>query len=204
MRTAKLLIAAVTILILGPTAARAATTTHLVQRGSTANVQVSNLSADGCIQIGLNLSATTSVTRSDGTTSAGLIASLFRDDFCNGIFEFGAAFVPLTNELQLGNGNKTATLNLTVPIDTFDLDGNVRTRVVSASVVLSSTSDTTSGMSHARFSNGNITVVSSGHSVTNDATVAGQVSLDGQPLLPDGFAFGSIETSVSTMVDITK
>jgi hypothetical protein len=89
-----------------------------------------------------------------------------------------------------------------VPIETFDFDGNLHDRVIVANVQLQSTPDVTSGMSTSRFVGTNARFISSGHSVSNVATVTGQVSLDGQPLLPDGV--GSIETSMSVSVDIIQ
>ena len=40
--------------------------------------------------------------------------------------------------------------------------------------------------------------------MSNLANVTGQVSVDGLPFLPDGSAAGSIETSMSVSVSITK
>ena len=206
MRTLAIVFASFLVAAVGPSGARAATTTHLVESGTGAHVNVSSLSADGCIQIGLTLDPATSITRGNGgTSSAGLVASLFRDDFCNGIFEFGSAFVNLTsNQFQTSAGNHTASLNVTVPIDTFDFDGVVRTAVVVANVQLQGGNDTTSGLTTSRFSGGNLRIVSSGHSVSTMAPVTGQISVDGQPMLPDGSVIGGIETSMSVSVDITK
>jgi hypothetical protein len=189
---------------LGPGAARAAPTTHQVISGTGATVNTFLTSADGCIQIAVFLDPATSISRQGGSTSMGLEASMFRDDYCNGIFEFGFTTVSLTNEFLTTPGNKSATLNVTVPIQTFDLDGNTYNRVVVANVQLQATSDTTSGLSTSRFSGSGQHIVSSGHSVSTVANVTGQISLDGQPLLPDGSVSGTIETSMSVGVDITK
>lgn len=204
MRTRGVILAGFLVAALGPGAARAATTTHLVESGTGADVQVSAGSADGCVSIGVVLDPATSITRPDGGTSSGVSVIVFRDDFCNGTFEFGFTTVNLTNEFQTSPGTHSATLNVTVPIQTFDFDGNATNRVVAANVQLQSTADTTSGLSTARFAGSGLRVVSSGHSVSNVATVTGQVSLDGQPLLPDGFVTGAIETSMSVTVDVSQ
>jgi len=202
MRTLTIVFASFLVAALGPTAARAATTTHLVESGTGAHIHVSFFSDDGCIGIAMTLDPATSITRQDGTTSSGLTISLFRDDFCNGIFEFAFTTVPLTNEFQTSPGHHSASLNVTVPVETFDFDGVVRTRVVSANVQLQGGNDNTTGISKSRFNFGGLRIVSSGRSVSTLADVTGQISLDGQPLLPDAAA--SIETSMSVTVDITK
>ena len=47
-------------------------------------------SADGCIQIAVFMDPATSVTRGpSGSAGAGMDLSMFYDDFCNNIFEFG-------------------------------------------------------------------------------------------------------------------
>ena len=91
-----------------------------------------------------------------------------------------------------------------MPIQTFDQDGNSYTRVVVANLQLQGTSDSTSGLSTSRFTATGLRIVSSGHSVSTMANVTGQISVDGQPLLPDGSVVGSIEKSMSVTVDITQ
>ena len=204
MRTLEIIFASFLVAALGPSPASAATTTHLVESGTGAHVNASLTTPDFCIETSLTLDPATSITRPDGGTSSGMSISLFRDDFCNGTFEFGFTTVNLTNEFQVSPGNHSATLNVTVPVQTFDFDGVVRTRVVVANLQLQGTADTTSGSSTSRFVGGNTRIVSSGHSVSNGATVTGQVSVDGLPFVPDGAVVGSIETSMSVTVDITK
>jgi hypothetical protein len=203
MRTLDLMIAGFVIAALAPSTAGAATTSHLVAKGSSADVQVANISADGCIQIGVNLTAATFVSRPDGSSGSELVAGLFLDDFCNFTHESGFTFIPLTNEVQIGNS--AATLNVTFTIETFDDLGNGPfTHTISANVQLAGTNDTTSGLSLSRFRGGGAHVVSNGRSVSNFATVGGQVSVDSQPLLPDGFASGSIERSMNVIISVTK
>jgi hypothetical protein len=204
MRPLGILLASFLVAALGPSTARAATTTRLIQSGTGAHVHASLTTADACLEIGVILDPGTSITRPNGGTSSGVSVTLFRNDFCNGVFEFGFTSVSLTNEFQTSAGNHAATLNVTVPIQTFDLDGVVRDRVVVANLQLQGTADTTSGHTTSRFSGGSLRIVSSGHSVSNLANVTGQISLDGLPLLPDGSVVGSIETSMSVTVDILK
>ena len=204
MRTLGIVFSGFLAAALGPTAARAATTTHQVVSGTGADLDASFSSADGCIQITLSLNPATSITRQNGGTGSGLDADMFRDDFCNNTFEFGFTTISLTNEFQTGPGNQSASLNVTVPIQTFDQDGNPHTRVVVANVQLQGTSDTTSGLSTSRFTASGSRIISSGHSVSTVANVTGQISVDGQPLLPDGSVVGSIEKSMSVTVDITQ
>jgi hypothetical protein len=201
MQTLKIVFASFLVVALGPGAARAATTTHLVESGTGAHVDASYTSPDFCLEISVSLDPATSITRQNGGTSSGMTVVLFRDDFCNNIFEFGFTTVSLTNEFQTSSGNHTATLNVTAPIQTFDFDGGVHDRVLVANVQLQSTADNTSGSTTSRFVGSNSRFISSGHSVSNLASVTGQVSLDGVPLLPG--ASGSIETSMSVNVDIT-
>jgi len=204
MRTLKIVFASFLIAALGPSAARAATTTHFVQSGTGAHVNASVTTPDSCVETSVIIDAATSVTRQGGGTSSGASVSLLRFDMCNDIFEFGFASVDLTNQFQTNSGNHTATLNVTIPVETSDTDGVDRTRVVVANVQLVSTGDTTSGLTTSRFSGGTFRFVSSGHSVSNLANVTGQVSVDGVPFLPDGAAVGSIETSMSVSVSVTK
>jgi len=204
MRTLEIVFASFLVAALGSSAARAATTTHQVQSGTGAHVNASVATPDFCVETGVVIDAATSVTKQNGGTSSGASVSLFRSDNCNGIFEFGFASIDLTNQFQTNPGNHTATLNVTIPVETFDSEGVARTRVVVANVQLQSTGDTTSGLSTSRFSGGTLRIVSSGHSVSNLANVTGQVSVDGLPFLPDGSAAGSIETSMSVSVSITK
>jgi len=202
MRTLFIVFAGFLATVLGPTAARAATTTHQVVSGTGVGLNAGFTSADGCVQITLDIDAATSITRQNGGTSSGLDSSMFYYDFCNNIFEFGFTTIPLTNEFQTGSGNQSASLNVTFPIQTFGDDSH--TRVVTANLQLQGTSDTISGASSSRFSGGNLRIVSSGHSVSRMANVTGQITVDGQPLLPDGSVVGTIETSMSVSVDITQ
>jgi len=202
MRTLSIVFASFLVVALGPTAARAATTTHLVESGTGAHMHVSFFSDDGCIGIAMTLDPATSVTKSNGTTSSAMSVFLLRDDFCAGIFEFAFTTVDLTNEFQTSPSRRSASLNITVPIQTFDFDGVIRTRVMTANVQLQGGSDNVAGISKSRFNFGDLRIVSSGRSVSTIAETTGQITLDGQPLLPDAAA--SIETSMSVTVDITK
>jgi hypothetical protein len=202
MRTLGIVFASFLVAALGSGAAHA-TVTNLVESGTGANITASSISADGCVEYSLSLDPATSITRgNNGGTSAGMQIILFRDDFCNSIFEFGFTTVNLTNEFQTGPGNNSATLNATVTIQTFDFDGNVHDRVIVANVQLQGTSDNTAGVTSSRFVNGKFRSVSNGHSVSTIADVTGQISVDGQSTLPDGA--GSIETSMNVFVTITQ
>jgi hypothetical protein len=202
MRTLTIVFASLLVAALGATPARAATTTHLVRSGSAAHMHVSSVSDDGCVETSMSMDAISAVTRPDGTTSAELDLFLLRIDVCQGIFEFAFPFLPLTNEFQTSNGGQNASLNITVPIETRAFDGISRTRVLSANVQLGSIGQSFSGASSTRFNFFGERIVMSGHSVSATAEVTGgQISLDGQPLLPD--AASSIETFMQVTVDIT-
>jgi hypothetical protein len=188
---------------IAPGAAKAVPTQHFTERGTGIDVDVFGNSADGCVSLSVQISASTSMTRPDGGTSSGMVASVFRDDFCAGTFEFGAAFVSFTTELQVSNNNHGASLTFTIPIDTFDEFGST-SHTLSANVQLQSGSDTTASTSHVKIGGDTIKIVTNGHSVAADATVTGEVSFDGQPLLPQGFASGNIESSMSSSTDISK
>jgi hypothetical protein len=205
MHTTQSIVASIAAISLSSSVAFAATTTHFQERGTTANLQVSSSLEGGCVNVNLILSATTSVTRPDGGTSGGAFAMLFWDDQCNQTSEFGIAFFPLTTELQLGSGNHTASLNVSLPLEMTDLFGvPTVTRTVTASFQLTSTADTVSGTSHARIGGSGFMLVQNASSVFNFADVAGQASIDGAPLLPQGFTQGSIETSKVGNVSISR
>ena len=206
MRTLGIVFAGFLVAALGSGIARATTTTtHLVESGTGADVDVNYNSPDFCTGISLTLSPVSSVTRGkNGGTSAGMQVELFFDNFCTGEFEFAFTTLDLTNEFQTGPGNNTATLIGTFPIQTFDFDGNTFNRVIVANLQLQATSgDTTSSMTKSRFDSGSgFRTVSSGHSVSNGANVTGQVSIDGLALLPSGSTMGDIQTSMNVSVDI--
>jgi len=204
MRTLGIAFAGILVAALGPAAARATTTTQVVASGSGASINTFFTSTDGCVQIAVFMDPATSVRRGpSGSTGAGMDLSMFYDDFCNDIFEFGFATPSLTNEFQLTNSNHTATLNVTVPITTF---GEVAShdRVVVANVQLVATSDTASGNSQTRFTSGGLKEISNGQSTSTVANVTGQISVDGIQLLPSGFVTAEIDTSMSVFVFLTR
>jgi hypothetical protein len=205
MRTLGIVFAGFLVAALGPGAARAATT-QVVESGSGASIDTFFTSADQCIQIAVFIDPATSVTRGpNGSTGSGMDLSMFYDDLCNDIFEFGFTTVGLTNEFQMGNGNHSATLNVTVPITTFDDFGGGTDRVVVANVQLQATSDTSSGNTQSRFDSGSgLKDISNGHSVSTVANVTGQISVDGLQLLPAGSVTASIETSMNVFVSLIK
>ena len=203
MRTSGIVFAGFLVAAFGSGAARAATTTHVVESGSGASINTFFTSADGCIQIAVFIDPATSVTRGSGPASAGMDLSMFYDDLCNDIFEFGFVTTSLTNEFQLGNGNHSATLNVTVPITTFG-EEDQHDRVVVANVQLQATSDTSSGNTQTRFEGSGLKEISNGHSTSTVANLTGQISVDGIQLLPDGFVTASIETSMSVSLFLTR
>jgi hypothetical protein len=213
MRTFSIAIIAVIAVSLYTGPARAATTSLLVERGSTATVQVGNslptADPDCSVNVSVEIDASTSLQRPDGSTSAGAVVTIFRSDDCAGISEFGAAFVSLpTSQVQIGGGGRSATLNATIPVEMFVFSPAGETtimRTVTVAVQLQATSDSAASTSHARFGGGGIMIVRNGHGVFAFASVAGQVSLDGQALItPTGATSGSIQTSNDTQVIITK
>jgi len=204
MRTHGIVFAGFLVAALGSGAARAATTTHVVASGSGASINTFFTSADGCIQIAVFMDPATSVTRGpNGSAGAGMDLSMFYDDFCNNIFEFGFVTPSLTNEFQLSNNNHSATLNVTVPITTFGEEDS-HDRVVVANVQLVATSDTSSGNTQSRFTSGGLKEISNGHSTSTVANLTGQISVDGLQLLPDGFVTAEIDTSMNLSVFLTR
>ena len=203
MRTLGILFAGFLVAALGPADARAATT-QVIASGSGASINTFFTSADGCIQIAVFMDPATSVTRGpNGSTGAGMDLSMFYNDFCNDIFEFGFVTPSLTNEFQLGNGNHSATLNVTVPITTFgEVDSH--DRVVVANVQLQATSDTSSANTQSRFTSGGQKDIMNGHSVSTVANLTGQISVDGLQLLPAGFVTAEIDTSMSVSIFLTR
>lgn len=203
MRTLGIVFAGFIVAALGPIAARAATT-HVVASGSGASINTFFTSADGCIQIAVSMDPATSVTRGpNGSTGAGMDLSMFYNDFCNDIFEFGFVTPSLTNEFQLTNSNHSATLNVTVPITTFgEVDSH--DRVVVANVQLQATSDTSSGNTQSRFTSGGLKSVSNGQSTSTVANLTGQISVDGVQLLPAGFVTAEIDTSMNVSIFLTR
>jgi hypothetical protein len=104
-------------------------------------------------------------------------------------------------QLELSKGGQTASLNINVPIQTFDFDGVFRTRALVANVQFQSVGQSLSGISSSRFNGGGVRIVQSGHSTSSIAEATGQISLDDLPLSPDN---ASIETFMNLTVDTTR
>jgi len=210
MRIVKLALACV-VLLAGSGSARAATTTHFVERGTTAIAQIFPVfPGDNCSNsISLFVAASTSLTLPDGTTSMGVNVVINRSDDCTFTFEFGSTFVGISSGLTIGGGGRSATINVTVPVDTFQFDDNgsrIVTHIVGVNVQLAAiTSETSADISHVRFGGGGTVITRNGHSVTNTATLTGQMTIDGTPLIgADTFSSNSIETSNFSTIDVTR
>lgn len=213
MRTFSFAIVALVVAGVDTSAAHAATTSHLVERGTTATIQVGNsfpTPQPGCaVNVSVEISASTSLQRPDGGASTGAVVTVFRSDECAGIFEFGSAFVALpTSNLQIANNGRSASVNATIPVEMFVFSPSGETtitRTVVANVQVQSTPDTISSTFHSRSGGGGIIIVRNGHGVFSFASVAGQVSLDGQALITmTGSTTGSIQTSNNVQVLIIK
>jgi hypothetical protein len=218
MRTSKLLLAGAVIGLLSPTAARAATTTHLIQRGTAVDlslgVSLATSQPDCTLDVSLSLSAATSVEHvgGGGSTSAGANGFMQISDVCNGRVEFGSFDAPLTSA-EFTTGSHSGTLNATIVVTMFVFDpsfnfiGTVdRTLVASGLLFDAVNGDNTVGMTHqhARFPGFNS--VSNGHTIEKAANLSGSLTLDGQAVLPNPSAgySASFETSHEVFVDITK
>jgi hypothetical protein len=217
MRTKTLFIAGAIIGTLTASSAQAATTTHLVLRGTAADLSLGaslpTTQPDCNLDVSLSLTAATSVQHVEGGggTGAGAQGFIQINDFCAAAQEFGSFDVALPTGLT--TTSRAATLNTTVVVtmSVFDPDFNFvgtvnRTFVFSSLQFDSVSTDTQSSKSHTSSRFPGFFSVSNGQTVERPANLTGGVTLDGQALLPNPTAgySASFQTSHNVSVTVTK
>jgi hypothetical protein len=186
-----------------------AATSHLVVKGTTANVNLAvslPTATAGCnIDIWLVLIASSSVERSTGSAGTGVFGFLQRVDNCANTFEFGSFDQALTSGFS--TGPHSATLATTIPIllQNFSTGGTVTRSLVLNLQFQDAPGDTVASISHGMTRALSFKLVSNGHSVFKLATMTGAVTLDNVSLINAGeVAQASLESSTSLIVDITR
>ncbi|MEP6652726.1 MAG: hypothetical protein ABJA82_05180 [Myxococcales bacterium] len=198
-------------LTLGGPSAQAAVT-RLVTSGTTANlnlvVSTPGSRPDCTIDIWLVLGASTSVTRTDHTTSTGAVGFLQRMDNCADEFEFGSFNVSLpSTAFTTASGSATLNASFPVVLDSSGPAGGTVTRnlIISsvrfAALENNSVASRTFGLIRAPA----FTLITRGRSIFNGAGITGSIKLDGANLLTSqATTTNSIETGSSATIDITK
>lgn len=199
------------LIVLSAPVARAAMVTRVITSGTTANlnlvVSTPGARPDCTVDIFLVLMASTSVQRSNNTTSIGAIGFLQRMDNCTDEFEFGSFNVSLpAGSLTTGSGS--ATLNATIPVilDSFGPAGGTVTRTVVAALRYQDLeNNSVASRSFSRISAPGLLLISRSRSIFNAASVTGQLTLDGGNLItPQASIDSGIETASSATIDITR
>lgn len=199
------------LLALSAPLARAATVTRVITSGTTANLNlvVSTPGArPGCtVDVWVVLAASTSVQRSDHTTSVGAIGFVQRLDNCTDEFEFGSFNVSLPST-AFTTGSGTAALNATIPValDSFGPAGGTVNRTLVASLQYKNVeNNSVASRSFGRISAPSFLLVTRSRSIFNAASVTGQLTLDGKNLVTSQASIDSgIETASSATIDITR
>jgi len=217
MRTSKLFIAGAVIGTLAASSAQAATTTHLVLRGTAVDLSlgasVPTTQPDCNLDVGLSVTAATSVQHVEGGggTAAGAQGFIQIVDFCAGAQEFGSFDVALptgfTTAAQSATLNTTVVVTMNVYDPDFNFIGSVNRTFVFSSLrfdALSSGTQTSKSHNSSRFPG--YFSVSNGQTVERPANLTGTVTVDGQSLLPNPTAgySASFQTSHNVSVTITK
>jgi hypothetical protein len=217
MRAFTLFIAAAVTATLASSSAHAATTTHLVLRGTAVDLSlgasIPTTQPDCNLDVGLSLTAATSVQHVEvgSGTNAGAQGFVQIVDFCAGTVEFGSFDVALPTGFTTTSRSGTLNTSVVVTLSVFDPDFNFvgtvnRTFAFSSLAFESLTTDTQSSKSHNSSRFPGFFSVSNGQTVERPANLTGRLSLDGQPLLPNvtaGYA-ASFQTAHQVSVTITK
>jgi hypothetical protein len=153
------------------------------------------------------LGASTSVQRSDHTTSVGALGFVQRLDNCTGEFEFGSFNVALPST-AFTTGSGTAALNATIPVtlDSFGPAGGTVNRTLVASLQYKNVeNNSVASRSFGRISAPSFLLITRSRSIFNAASVTGQLTLDGKNLVTSQASIdSSIETASSATIDITR
>lgn len=192
-------------------AAEAATVTRVSVSGTTANLNLvvaqPGSGPDCSVDVTVVLIASATVQRAgQNSPSTGAVGFVQRIDNCAGTWEFGSFNVALPSS-AFSSGNGSAAFTATIPLVMESLSGGSpsnRTLVAAlqfANVENNSVESRSFGMTRAP----QFTIVSRGKSVSNAASVSGQLTLDGGALLTPQASFASnIESGTSTTIDITR
>ena len=199
------------LLALSAPLARAATVTRVVTSGTTANlnlvVSTPGARADCSVDVWVVLGASTSVQRSDHTTSVGALGFVQRLDNCTGEYEFGSFNVALPST-AFTTGSGTAALNATIPVtlDSFGPAGGTVNRTLVASLQYKNVeNNSVASRSFGRISAPSFLLITRSRSIFNAASVTGQLTLDGKTLVTSQASIdSSIETASSATIDITR
>ena len=211
MRTTSLL----TGLVLGAFALCAphaqAAVTRVVTSGTTANLNlvtsIPGSRPDCTIDVWVVLMGSTTVQRTDNTTSTGAIGFVQRVDNCTDEFEFGSFNVALAASAFTSTAG-SATLKATFPVvlDSFGPAGGTVTRTLAANLVYTNVeNNSVAARSFSMLRAPGFTLVTRGRSIYNAASFSGQLTLGGTTLLPaQASSVASIESATSATIDITR
>jgi hypothetical protein len=199
------------LLALSAPLAHATSVTHVATSGTSANLNLvvsTPGSRSNCtVDLWVVVTASTSVQRSNNTTSTGAIGFVQRLDNCTEEFEFGSFNVSLPST-AFTTGSGTAALNATIPVtlDSFGPAGGTVNRTLIASLHFQNVeNNSVASRSFGRISAPSFLLVTRSRSIFNAASVTGQVTLDGRNLVTSQASLeGSIETGSSATTDITR
>lgn len=191
--------------------AQAATVTRVVTSGTSANLNlvasIPGSRPDCTIDVWVVLTASTSVQRTDNTTSTGAIGFVQRVDNCTDVFEFGSFNVSLPST-AFTTATGSAVLNATIPVamQSFEPDNATVNRTLVATLRYTNVeNNSVANRSFSRISAPSFLLITRGRSVYNAASITGQLTLDAKNLIsPQGTTDGSIETGSSATIDITR
>jgi hypothetical protein len=190
--------------------ARAATVTRFAISGTTANVLLV-VSTPGAlpncpVDVVVSLIASTSVQRSNNTTSTGAFGYLQRFDNCTGDFEFGSFSVSLPST-AFTTGSGTAALNATIPV-TFEIFGSAGPRTVTLVATLhlqNLENNSVAARSFGIIRSPSFLFITRSRGTSNATSVTGQLTLDGSNLItPQASIDSDIETGTTANIEITR
>lgn len=188
-----------------------ATVTRVVTNGTTANmnlvVSTPGSRPDCTVDVWVFLMASTSVQRSNNTTSNGAIGFVQRVDNCIDELEFGSIDMPLPSTAFAAGGG-TATLNATIPVvmQSFGPAGGTVTRTLVATLQYQNLeNNSVASRSFGRIRAPGLLLMTRGRSIFNATSITGKLTLDGRNLVtPQASIDSGIETANSATVEITR
>jgi hypothetical protein len=198
------------VLALCASRVQAATVTRVVTSGTTASlnlvVSLPGARPDCTVDVWVTLMASTTVQRSDHTTSTGAIGFVQRVDNCTDDFEFGSYNVSLA-PTAFTTATGSATLKATIPVtlDSFGPAGGTVTRNLVATLQFKNVeNNSVASSSFGLISAPGFLLITRSRSVFNAADITGQLTLDGSNLVTSqASSSNSIETGSSATIDIT-
>ncbi len=185
----------------------AATTDTFQFKGQSAYASFSQY--DGCNSTSVNVYAFDNVTRSaPGAPTSQKEASLYYSNYnyCNGTGSYGYGSSPKAT-FTSDNSLKSATLNGTFTVNDYQ-SGNDNssgtTKTVDVALTWTGTGDTFRGNSHSHSQGPGYTSNYRSVGAYRDAQVSGSVTLDGTNLISNLSSYGSLNSSNSGSVQISR